>query len=281
MVYLLAACAAPALPPFPTGNPAHAIAIAFAPASGLVSEAADEVAAQLGAKTGLAFKASTYSSTSDVVNALGSGKAQMGWVDALGYVVARKRHGVDVGLVAVRSGSDHFESQIIANVRAARSLGDLRGQTFCFASDQSIGGYVIPRIILQANGIDAERDLKVIKTKRDDQIAAAVYAGVDCVAGALGQDGMAGLHGRHPDAEEKVQALETTFPIPNDAVVFAQGFPEVLRAQVTEALDALAQTTNGRNALQVDGLIKRSDSAYDRLRDLLTKAGTDPAHYIQ
>ncbi len=280
LALLLAACAPSAT--FPAGNAADPIAIAVAPAAGLSQVESAELAAQLHGKTGLSFQSFLYPSSADAIGALASGKAQIGWMGSLGYVSAHKRYGVEVGLVAVRRGSDHFNSHIIANARAGiKTLGDLKGKAFCFPNSAAAESYTISRIILQANSVDLSRDLRVNKVDSDEQITAAVYAADQCVAGATAGDARKLIQNRFPDVMEQVLVLDASADIPNDAITFVKAFPADSRGHIADVLGSIANTEDGKRLLHVQGLIKQQDAAYNRLRDLLTKAGTDPANYIR
>ncbi len=279
---ILAACGPSPAPPFRAGDPAHPITIAVSPVAGLTPADGAELAAHLEQGTGLKFKVTLSPSSAGAVAELGSGKAHIAWVDPLSYVVARKRYGADVGLVAVRRGSDHFSSQIIANTRAGlRGPEDLRNRTFCFAAIASTENYIVPRIILQANGVDPAKNLRVSKVDPHEQVAAAVYKGDECVAGAIVGDTRAAVQEQYPDALDKLVVLDASPDIPNDAIVFVSSFPAELRGRVTDALESLTLAPDGRNLLHVEGLVKKEDSAYNRLRDLLSKAAADPANYIE
>ena len=77
-----------------------------------------------------------------------------------------------------------YKGQFIANVASGiKSFADLKGKTFCFVDPNSTSGYIIPRIILKANGIDPDKDFKAVQNAGShDNVAIAVYKG-DCDAG--------------------------------------------------------------------------------------------------
>ncbi len=280
---VLSACAPfPTPTAFPDGDSAHPITIAVSPAGGASYINGTELAARLEQSTGSRFKLTLSLSNASAVSDLSSGAAQIGWLDPLAYVVVRKRIGADVGLVAVRNGSDHFSSQIIANAGAGfRGPADLRGQRFCFSPEHWLESYTIPSIILKANGVDQRENPRIEKLRFNEQVAEYVFDGKVCVAGSTMGDARAAIQDQFPDVMDKVVVLEASPDIPNDAIVFVKGFPADLRGRITSALESLARTADGRNLLHVEGLVRSNDSAYDRLRDLLTKAAADPANYIQ
>ncbi len=70
-----------------------------------------------------------------------------------------KSIGVDVGLVTERFGATTYVGQL--NVRADSGItiaGDLKGKVMCWVDPNSTSGYIIPRIMLEANGIDPDTD---------------------------------------------------------------------------------------------------------------------------
>ena len=79
----------------------------------------------------------------------------IGFIPALGYVLANERCGVQVGLAAVRFGWPHYWSQIVVrNDSGINSLEDLAGKTWGAPSVTSTSGFLVPSAILSDAGID-------------------------------------------------------------------------------------------------------------------------------
>lgn len=272
--------------PLPSGDAEHPIVMTFAPSGDLPRSdgPSDELIARLEQKTGLKFKLVIAASPAAAIEAIGARQAQMGWLDPFSYIVARKRHNAQVSLVVIRDGSDHFNSQIIANRAAGiQMLGDLKGKTFCFVNPASPAGYVIPRIILQANGIDPDKDFKpVVNAGSHVNVAAAVYKG-DCAAGATVVDARTNIQKDFPDVMDRVAVVDVSPSIPNEAITFVRGFPADKKDKIVQALLDIVSMEDGKKFLALhsaDGFVKRDDSFYSRFRDLLTKAGVDITQYI-
>ena len=72
-----------------------------------------------------------------------------------------------------------YKGQFIANVDSGiKSFADLKGKTFCFVDPNSTSGYIVPRIILKANGIDPDVDFKATQNAGShNNVAIAVYQG--------------------------------------------------------------------------------------------------------
>ncbi len=277
---LLAACAPPSDPPIPSGSANDPIVITVGPFAGLSRRAGDEISTRLEQQTGLVFRLELAASLGDSVTALGAGAAQMGWLDPPSYVVAKKRHAVQLALVAVRDGSDRFTSEIIADARTARSLDDLRGKTFCFSDSTSPAGYAIPHVILRANGIDPSRDLRqVVNAGSDVKVVRAVLNGT-CQAGAAAASARRAVSREIPGVMERLHVVDTSAPVANDAWVFVNAFPADRRDKVVAALVDIAGSEEGRGLFGIDKWVQADDSAYNRLRDLSSKSGIDLAQYV-
>jgi hypothetical protein len=115
--------------------------------------------------------------------ALSAGHAQIAFLDTLSIIYGQAKYGFDTGLVILRTYQDQLapfsQRQFIANTASgARTISDLYGKTFCFGEPNSPYGTGIPRIVLAANGINPDKDLKAIKyTGSAENIASAVYKG--------------------------------------------------------------------------------------------------------
>jgi phosphonate transport system substrate-binding protein len=187
---------------------------------------------------------------------------------------------VDVGMVTERYGTTTYVGQL--NVRAdsgISSLQDLKGKVMCWVDPNSTSGYIVPRIMLAANGIDPDNDFaKTVEAGSHPNVITAVYNG-DCDAGASYDDARDSVEEDLPDVKEKVIVLATTTEIPNDSVSFSKDFPTDIRTQIIDALLAYAATDEGKEALNnlynIAGLQKEDDSFYDAFRADLSKAGID------
>jgi phosphonate transport system substrate-binding protein len=215
-----------------------------------------------------------------VREAMGAGQAHIGWLNTFNYVLANEKYGVEAYLVTERFGSTSYAGQI--NVRAdsgITTLEDLKGKVMCWVDPNSTSGYIIPRIMLQANGIDPDNDFaQTVEAGSHDGVILAVYNG-DCDAGASYDDARSTIEDDFADVMDVVAVLATTTDIPNDSVSFIQDFPEEMRQQIVDALLAYSATEEGKEALNtlynIAALQPSSDSFYDGFRADLSKAGLD------
>ncbi|RME80403.1 MAG: phosphate/phosphite/phosphonate ABC transporter substrate-binding protein [Caldilineae bacterium] len=274
---VLAACAQP-LPPLGSEN--RPIVMSFVP-SGDTQEiiaSGDQLAQMIHDRTGLTIKANVGTDFAAVREAMGAGKAHIGWLNTFNYVLAHEKYGIDVALVTIRFGSTSYKGQL--NVRAdsgITSLEDLKGKTVCWVDPNSTSGYIVPRIMLKANGIDPDKDFaNQIEAGSHNNVITQVYNG-ECDVGATYADARSSVEDDLPDVKEKVVVLATTADIPNDNVSFTKDFPPDLREKIVNALLDIAASEEGKAALNnlysIAGLERADDSFYDGFRADLSKAG--------
>ena len=264
------------------GTEDNPIVMAFVPSldSQEVLASGDAIANMLEEETGLVVKPNVGTDFAAVREAMGAGQAHIGWLNTFNYILASEKYDVDVGLVTQRYGGTSYKGQINVGVDTGiTALEDLKGKVMCWVDPNSTSGYIIPRIMLQANGIDPDNDFaQTVEAGSHDQVIIAVYNG-DCDAGATFDDARDNVEDDFPDVKEKVLVLATTPDIPNDSVSFVKDFPAEMRQQIIDALLAYAQTDAGKEALNtlydIENLQAADDTFYDGFRTDLSKAGFD------
>jgi phosphonate transport system substrate-binding protein len=262
------------------GTEENPIVMSFVPSGDTqqIIASGDKLAQMVQDKTDLVVKANVGTDFAAVREAMGAGKAHIGWLNTFNYVLAHEKYGVDVALVTVRFGSTSYKGQIIVRADSGiKSLQDLKGKVMCWVDPNSTSGYIVPRILLQANGIDPDKDFaKTVEAGSHNNVVTQVYNG-ECDAGATYVDARSSVEKDIPDVKKKVVVLETTADIPNDNVSFIKDFPADMREKIVNALLEIAQSEEGKQALNelysIEGLEPADDSFYDGFRAMLSKAG--------
>lgn len=264
------------------GTENNPIVMSFVPSGDTqdIMASGDQIAEAVSEATGLTIQSNVGTDFAAVREAMGAGKAHIGWLNTFNYVLASEKYGVDVGLVTERYGTTSYKGQINVGADSGiTSLEDLKGKVMCWVDPNSTSGYIIPRIMLQAAGIDPDNDFaQTVEAGSHDNVVTAVYNG-DCDAGASFDDARDNIEEDFPDVKEKVVVLAVSPDIPNDSVSFTKDFPEETRAQIVDALLAFAATDEGKEALNtlynIAGLQAADDTFYDGFRADLSKAGID------
>ncbi|MGD0876853.1 MAG: phosphate/phosphite/phosphonate ABC transporter substrate-binding protein [Anaerolineales bacterium] len=309
----------PVCNPLPDAMPAPAsgqlgasdtpITMAFVPSgeSGVIATASQAIADCLNKMTGLSYTIQTGTSYAAAIEAMGAGKAQVGFLNTFSILAAQAKYGIIPALINLRNYSTNsldpdqalggklepfYRGQFIANVASGiKTFADLKGKTFCFVDPLSTSGYIVPRIVLLANGINPDTDFKATQNAGSHpNVAIAVYKG-DCDAGVtyinVLTDAATNLQGTYPDILTKVTVFADTARIPNDGVQYIKTFPAKLQAITTEGLLAMAQDPGGKAVLAklyAVNAFQKIDSSFTMYADFLAvlkKAGVDPASLIK
>lgn len=262
------------------GSEENPIVMSFVPSGDTqdIIASGDTLAQLLSERTGLTVTSNVGTDFSSVREAMCAGQAQIGWLNTFNYVLANEQCGVDAALATSRFGATTYAGQIIVRADSGiETLEDLNGKVMCWVDPASTSGYIIPRIMLAANGIDPDTAFsQTIEAGSHNNVVTQVYNG-DCDAGATFSDARTGIEEEFPDVLEVVSVLATTSDIPNDSVSFVSDFPEEMRAEIVSALLDIAASPEGQEALNtlynIEGLVESSDSFYDTFRADLSRAG--------
>jgi len=264
------------------GTEENPIILAFVPSGDTpdIIASADTVANLLSEKTGYVIKGNVATSYSAVIEAMGTGKAHMGTLATFAYILAHEKYGVDCALVSVRYGSPYYTGQIIAGADTGiTKLEDLKGKTMCWVDATSASGYIVPRIMVMAAGVDPDKDLaQQTEVGSHDGVALAVYQG-DCDAGATYIDARDKIEDDYPDVKEKTIVIAESPEIPNDGLQFIKDFPPEMREKIVKAFLEIMDTEEGVEAMGKAygwaAVTEKDDSFYDGFRAVLDASGVD------
>jgi len=247
---------------------------------------AQQVADMVTDKTGLVIKANIATEYAGVIEAMCNGEAHMGALNTFGYVLAHERKCADVAIASLRYGTAFYTGQLVANADSGvQAITDLEGKTFCRPDPLSTSGWIIPSIMLQAEGINPDTDLKqVVDAGGHDGVITAVYNG-DCDAGATFVDARSNVEDTLTDVKDKVIVFTTSPEIPNDTISFATDVPQDIRDQITQALLEIAEDEASLEILAEtyswNGLAAKDDSFYDPFRQILDASGVDVESFMK
>jgi phosphonate transport system substrate-binding protein len=287
----------------PLGTSAMPIVMAFAPSTSTqtLSTGGQALADQLKALTGYEFSVTVPTNYAALIEAMGSGNAQIGWLPPAAYIVAKAKGYADVAVVAMRNGSDHYGFQYIANVAqgftvyydpatgkdtadAATALAQFAGKKPCWTDPLSASGYLVPSGFLASNSIKTAAGAWV---QGHPTVVKSVYLspkGEICNFGATYVP-MPDITADFPDAATKVVTIWISDPIiPNDTVTFGASVPADMRAKITDALLKLGSTPDGLALLKGagynwGGVEKVDDSFFDAFRVYLQSIKFDFNNY--
>jgi phosphonate transport system substrate-binding protein len=280
----------------PLGSRKNPIKMYFVPSmeANKVVTSGEAIAANLEKMTGLHFKVAVPTSYAAVIEAMGTGEADVAWLATFAYVLAHEKYGAVVRLSTVRNGLDKYRGQFIARADSKiKSIEDIEGKVVAYTDAASTSGFIYPSAILKSKGIKP-RDY--FFAGGHPQAVLAVYsqparADVACTywsppdQNGIPQDARLKLIETYPDVLEKVAIIGYTDWIPNDTVTMRKGFPEELQDRIVDALIKYVATPEGRQVMKdlydIDGLNKASDEDYDIVRETLKTMGMNPADFLK
>jgi len=291
------------------GSADNPIVLAFVPSgdTGKITKAGTAIADCLAQMTGLAFKIEVGTSYAASIEAMGAEKAQVGFLNTFSILLAEAKYpnlilpvlanlrkystnAVDPDAALKGTMQPFYKGQFIANQASGiKTFADLKGKTFCFVDPNSASGYIIPRIVLKANGIDPDTDFKAsTNAGSHPNVAIAVYKG-DCDAGVtfidVMTDAAANLAATYPDISTKVVAFTDTVRIPNDGVQYISSLDPAIQKAVTTGLLTMTEDPGGKAVLKslysINGFQEIDATFYDEFAGVLKSAGVDPAELVK
>jgi len=296
-------------PPAPQwGTADKPLVMALAPSANTTELMAggEAIAAQLTALTGYVITTTVPTNYAALVEAMGSGNAQIGWLPTVPYIVAYEKGYATVGLVTLRNGADHYAFEFIVNqaridngtfisfydaatstdtADAATALAQFAGKRPCYTDPLSSSGYLVPAGLLASLNISTKAGAWV---QGHPTVVKSIYLspnGEICDFGAAYVDARTSVTTDMPDVNDKVTIVYVSDPIiPNDTVSFATTLPADVRQNLVNALLTIASTPEGLTLLKnggysIGGLQAVDDSFYDQYRVYLESIHFDINSY--
>ncbi|HET9028281.1 MAG TPA: phosphate/phosphite/phosphonate ABC transporter substrate-binding protein [Trueperaceae bacterium] len=238
----------------------------------------EPIAAMLAERLGLPVETFIATDYVGLVEAIGTGRVDIGLMGPAAIVQAIDNYGATVILASVREGATAYRSQF--NVRCdsgITSFEQLRGKTIAFVDPGSASGYQFPYVTLKNTyGIDPDKDMTAIFAGSHDAATLAVYNGDVDVAvtfgGNAGSDGRETIEAEYPDVKDVVCILGYSDYIPNDGIVVREGLDPQLVEQITQGMIDIADSPAGKALTEtlffVTGFERVDAAAFDIVREV-------------
>ncbi|MFP4209415.1 MAG: phosphate/phosphite/phosphonate ABC transporter substrate-binding protein [Wenzhouxiangella sp.] len=239
-----------------------------------------------------------------LVEALGSGRADIGMLPPFAAMLGQRRYDIESILISVRKGETGYRSQWFTNdpsvceteieyvericearvtgrenvvrkfAQCQGSLETMRDESVAFVDPNSTSGFLFPAVQLRDIGIDHQRDLNSLFVGGHDAAVLAVYGG-DTRFGVSYDDARNMICGQYPDIGEKVIVFDYAPMLPNDGVQVRPGLPADLRQAIIDAFmdlaDSQAHLPDDEKVLwvlyEIDGFKETPEGIYDPVRD--------------
>jgi len=230
----------------------------------------------LGDATGYVFEVSVPTSYAATIEEMcASPEDTIGFIPALGYVLANQLCGVEPGLASVRFGWNvYWTGFYVARDSEFATLEDLEGATWAYPDAGSTSGYLYPASIFGDLGVTVGETVEagghpqsVLAVYNGDADVATAYFSApllpegnwttdmapdvpddvveDCAVNEEGQlwcgdyrvlDARAAVTTDAPDVVQQVRILTLSKEIPNDTMSFSPDFPDEMKQSIIDAM---------------------------------------------
>ncbi|MDX1626863.1 MAG: phosphate/phosphite/phosphonate ABC transporter substrate-binding protein [Wenzhouxiangellaceae bacterium] len=231
----------------------------------------DPLADHLTESLGIPVRSFVPQDYTGLVEALGSGRADIGMLPPFAAMLGQRRYDIETILISERKGETGYQTQWMTNdpavcdsppvatellcesrvkgreaetrtfLECEGDIDQVRGETVAFVDPNSTSGYLFPAVQLMDQGIDPEKDVNGLFVGGHDAAALAVYAG-DTRFGVAYDDARMMICNQYPDIGEQVIVFNYAPMIPNDGVQLRPGLPEDLQFAIAEAFVDLAES---------------------------------------
>ncbi len=199
------------------------------------------------------------------------------WLPPIPFIALERRDAV-TGLATLhRDGRSDFHAvMIVHRTSTIQAVSDLQGARAAWVDPYSASGYVVPRIALDAVGVDLramfgaekfyrshERAVRAVVERRAD--FGATYAGLDA-SGAL----VRGPWAEVPNAEDAIRVLAIFSAIPADVIGARADLPLQVKAKLARAFLEIARDPSSQTLIRdlfgADEFRPWTSAGYDDLR---------------
>lgn len=257
----------------PLGSEGNPVRMLFVPSgeAQVILKGGKEIAALLERETGLHIKASVATSYAAVIEAMGAGKGDIGWLPPFSYVLAREKYDVELLYIVAHFGRPFYRGQILVRADSdIQNLGDLKGKNFAFVDPASTSGHLYPKTLLMKKGFNPETFFKQSRfAGSHNAVVLSVMKG-EVDAGATYEGARAAVAKSFPDVYKKLRVIAYTPQIPNDTICTRKGLDKTLKERIRAGLLAISKSPEGaklmKQAYGISGLIDL-DGMFDSVRE--------------
>lgn len=234
-------------------------------------ESVEPLAEMLSKELGIKVEGFTATNYVGVVEGLGSGQVDFGFIPPFAYVLANQESDAQVILTAInKSGEAKYRSQFLARKDSGiNSFEDIKGKRVAFVDPSSTSGYLFPGAHLMSEGIDIEKDIEYMYSGgHDKSIQLLINGDVDVISTFV--DARERYVEEFPTAMEETEVLGYTDYIPNISVTTRGDMDAELQGKIQATLLKVVESEEGGKLLQelfnMYGFEKATDADYDIIR---------------
>ncbi len=225
----------------------------------------------LAEELGLEVEGFTATNYVGVVEGLGSGAVDFGFIPPFAYVLANRESDAQVILSALNKDLEaKYRSQFIVRKDSGiKSFQDLKGKIVAFVDASSTSGYLFPGAHLIKEGLDIEKDIEYIYSGGHDKSLQLLLNGDIDVATTF-VDVRERYADEFPTAMDETEILGYTDYIPNISVTVSGKMDKEMQEKIQNALINISKKEEGaaliKELFNMYGFEKASHEDYEIIK---------------
>lgn len=267
------------------GSEKNPVIVSFMPSAteDVMEKNADIFAKRLSEVSGLHVRAEVAEDFVSMVDKLGNKKADVAFINSLGYLLARDWSGASaIFQLKGVDGKMDYRSAIIAHTNSGiNSIADLKGKSFAYTDPFSMSGYLMPLYMFTENGVkpgttsfDGNYDVVVEKVFQKKTDGGAIYYHKPDPYGRV-RDARERLITKYKDLLENVKVVALSDAIPNTPIVLRKALPEDAKVKITMAFATLSNDQTAIAALgkmyDATGFGPVDNASFKKIQEILKK----------
>ena len=217
---------------------------------------------------------SRYMHYAEIVDALAEQDIDLAWLPPVAYVRGRQQGAAELLLSIERSGDLHYACALVGRKGVVDSYEDVPGRDAVWVDAWSAAGYLMPRAMLRAKGIEPDRSLasQGFLGSYPAALEALAMGRADVTAAHCGVDEFGVIVRAAWNEVHPVTVLDVSEPIPGDTICVRPALEGRHRAHIARRL---GDRRRARTLLRLVGATRmvRGDTA--RYDGLLTALDAD------
>jgi phosphonate transport system substrate-binding protein len=258
-----------------SGKASKELVLGFVPSqeSDKIADTAKPMAEFLSKELGVPVRPFVSTNYVGLIEAMGSGKVDIGSLPPLAYVLAHDQKAAEILLKTERRGRVAYHAMFVARADSGiKTVEQARGKRMAWVEPASTSGYLFPAAYLKARGYDPDKFFKQTTfAGGHDKALIAVYNGdVDVAAVYDDAREVVAKSPAYKDIMTKVVKIGRTDAIPNDTISVRTGLDPALKEKIRAAFHKFASTPEGSKTLMDVYRIERfrdaTDAEYEPVR---------------
>jgi phosphonate transport system substrate-binding protein len=239
------------------------------------SPMATYLAKKLGKKSGKFFFVTDYSG---VLAALQSGQVDVAYLSPLPYAIASgKMKLTPLAMPYVRGSLSYYGIVFVKADSPIKTLQDLKGHTFAFGDRTSTTGYLLPRHLLETNGVPLDALKRYYNAGDANMVVKAIETGTADAGAAYNLVFDVAYKGQ-PEKAKQMRVLAKTEEIPNGLYVARGDMPAAEVEKLKAAFMEMNTDPEGKAAMLKapnDKVVPADDKLFDGVRATAKAADID------